>query len=342
LQPDLERRFEAGIAFLRADQVPVWSEHGGAWTSRLDRGSNPREDWNAFTTALTAGVLWDIAGAGDGLSELRAQAGDLALAARSFLRACEAPEPAGSFRFWPLALQSKPGPDVDDTALVRLALRSSGDFDDDAAVECMRLFGPYRLTAGCRPHAASAWASRFHGVFGTWMDDSNVVVDACANANVVRLLQACDARGMPGYRAAVAMLASVVGEQTLATKVTPYYRSSWMLAWLCAVLDAPSKTATPEELALRLALESRLNEPLGADASFESVLLAQSAKMRCGLAPSAAALEWLFEQQSDDGGWPPMPVCWNFAGTLGWSSRSFPSALALELLVYGLRGEVTC
>jgi hypothetical protein len=115
-----------------------------------------------------------------------------------------------------------------------------------------------------------------------------------------------------------------------------------MLAWLCAQLEPPMDESRPKELALVTALRSPLDEEPRSGALFEDLVLALSARLALGLPPSADALARLLELQLDDGGWPPITMCWNFAGTLRWISRAFPSALALGLLVKALRGNETC
>ena len=335
---DLARRLIAGVRFLMAEQVPPGSEHFGAWPSAMIRGADARSDWNAFTTAMTASAVASVADD----SALSEAVMHMQKSAAAFLHTCAASEPGGSYRFWPQKSHARPGPDLDDTALAHLALRAIDTIEGLDDLECMRLFGPYRLTSGCRPHQASEWACGFPGVFGTWMNTAEPIVDVCANANVARLLQRCEARRVPGYRAAISMLAIFVKLRTLPTDVAPYYRSSSMLAWLCAQLDSPNEESWPEEAALATALRRRLDEAVEPGMLFEDLLLLQSARVRQGLPPSAPALGRLFELQCSDGGWPPMTMCWNFAGTLRWTSRSFPSALAIELLVHVLRGNATC
>lgn len=338
---DSECRLEAGVRFLQAGQIPLGSTHAGAWPSTLNRGSQRHEDWNAFTTALTSCALGEILM--ERQSALAETLGNLQLAAANFLHSCAADSPLGSYRFWPLAYRARPGPDLDDTALVLLALQAAGvDAAGRSGLECMRLFAPYRYTSGSRLHAMSFWASAFYGAFGTWINESEVIVDVCVNANVVRLLQACQARNVAGYRQAVAMLGAFVETQTLPSLIAPYYRSSAMLAWLCAQLALPDESALHEEVSLRRGLKRRLERPSTLLISFDDQLLAESSRQKIGLPPRPAIMAHLTALQLADGGWPEMSVCWNYAGTIKWTSRSFSTALMLQLLARALRGNYSC
>lgn len=336
LPHNVRGRVRGAVTFLRTLQVAT--PFPGAWPSIVARAGRQEHDWNAFTTALTADVIRD-AGDACGTRHLKTELHAMTKASHPFLRSCGVTQPAGAYRFWPVGMRPRSGADVDDTALAHLVIGS--DARDDTAVEYMRLFSAYRLTRGCRLHAASSWARAYPGAFGTWMDARDVVVDAGANANVVRLLHKSGARTVPGYRAAVTLLGSILSDGEPPTEVSPYYRSGAMLAWLCAGTGRPDG-AVAEESALRAAVEHRLLHARKADDSFATVLLTESAKLRSGLPADSRAISRLFDLQCSDGGWPEIVVCWNFSGTLRWTSRSFPSALALELLIHRFRGKATC
>jgi hypothetical protein len=208
---------------IEAEQAP-----SGAFPCLIDFGGGvERYDENGFTTALV-------------LRRLRRLRMPFPGIARSldFLESC-ASEPHGAFSFWPptVAVAQETGlpADADDTATITLELYAQGRRSREQA----RATVVDVLVA-----AAAAWPLSppvpwwRPGAFPTWLRadglDRDRVVDCAVNANVVALMASIDARDLPGYAEAVAMITAAVewcaqasSADTMARvdAIAPYYAS---------------------------------------------------------------------------------------------------------------------
>jgi hypothetical protein len=302
----------AAFPFLEAEQAA-----SGAWLAIKRRGGYVETDCNAFVTALTMIALapWRRHPA---VSRMLHRGG-------RFLDDCAAVCPTGATMFWPRGHRHQAVPDLEDTAHAICAMRLAGIGPAPDRLALLGLFAPYRVTAGQRLAEGSRWAAEFPGCFGTWMGDTGpAVVDAGVNANVIRALALCSATDVPGFDAAVCLVAASLEGERSPQAVAPYYRTSARLLWLAA--EAAWHCGEPLAAAARRAFVSRKG---ATSATLAQALPHAMAGRLLGL-DAEAELQTIRDARRG-GAWPTVALCHDYTGQTEWASRAPAAAMALYL-----------